>query len=194
MRILRSVKAGSFSMMAVQSVSARRPVARTCRHARSIAWIARDRFLDAPIAFESSFHEREIDFLNAARGELLCEIAVSGISFRDEQHAAREAIETMHDARAQIAADGRERREPVQQRVHHGASMDARARMHHHAGGFVDRNRGGVLIENREREIFGLGPQRRENGGLHFDLFRPAEHERGFYRRSGNAHAPFANP
>ena len=110
--------------------------------------------------------EGEVDFLDAAGGELLGEIAMRGVGFGDQQHAAGIAVQAMHDAGTQRAALRRERAEAVQQRVHQRPGANASAGVHDHARGLVDCHHVGVLIENREREIFRSGVERSGCGRL----------------------------
>src|ERR1700743_610818 len=68
------------------------------RHAGAVARIAGDRAADASRAAESAFDEREIDFFDRARLKLRGHVAMSHIRPGDEQSAAGEAVETMHDS------------------------------------------------------------------------------------------------
>ena len=95
------------------------------------------------------------------------------IRLRHEEHAACEAIQPVYDARTQIAALGREAREPVQQSVYHGAGVHARARMYDHAGGFFDYHCARVFIENSEGNSFRLGSEWRRKGRLQIDSSLP---------------------
>ena len=63
-------------------------------------------------------HQSEVDFFHISVRELRGKMAVGCIGFRYQDDSAGEAIEPMHDSRAQIAAAGRELLEAVEQRVH----------------------------------------------------------------------------
>ena len=74
------------------------------RHAYAANRIASDRSCDlTPIRFHPAMHEREINLFDLAAGELLGEMAMSLIRARDQNHAAGEAIQAMHDTRPQRA-------------------------------------------------------------------------------------------
>ena len=76
------------------------------RHARAAHRIARDR---AARCARSSFlhravHQREVDLLHLAPGELRRQRLVRGVVLGHQQHAAGEAVQPVHDARPQVAA------------------------------------------------------------------------------------------
>ena len=47
--------------------------------------------------------------------------------------------------------------------------MDARAGVHHHAGGLVDGHQIGIFVQDTQRNLLGFGVQRRELGRLGLD-------------------------
>ena len=67
------------------------------------------------------------------------------------------AIEAVHDARAQLAADAAQVVDVVQQGIHHRAAAVAGGRMHDHARRLVDHDHVGVFVEDRQRQVFGDG-------------------------------------
>ena len=106
-------------------------------------------------------HQRQVDLLHPPAGELRRQLAVRGVVLGHQQHAAGEAVQPVHDAGPQFAADPRKRAETVQQGVHQRAGMHARAGVHHHAGGLVDGHQVGIFIEDAERDVSGVA----RNGG-----------------------------
>ena len=164
------------------------------RHPRAIPRIARNRFMDAAGSVKRSFHERQVDLLNRARLELGGQIPMGGVRLRDQQHARSESVESMHDTRTQIAANGREQVESMQQRVDHSARLDAGSGVHHHSGGFVDGNHTVVFIKNGERNVFGCSLQSSQRRGLDTDLFRTSKNGGRLARSPIDLHAAIANP
>jgi hypothetical protein len=100
----------------------------------------------------------------------------------------------MDNARAQVAADGREQAESMQQGVDDGTGMHAGTGVNDHASRFVDRDNAGVLIEDRERNVFGRGLQGREVSRFDVDLFRAPEDRGRFAGDTVHAYAGVANP
>ena len=67
------------------------------------------------------------------------------------------------------AADLGKRSEAVQQRVDQRAGVYAGAGVHHHAGRLIHHHDVGVFVEDRQRDVFRRGAQRRGLGRLHVD-------------------------
>ena len=73
-----------------------------CGHARAMPRIAGDGPLDAPaLCFHNAVDQGEVDFLHLPPGKLGGQGAVRRVVFGHQQHAAGEAVQTMHDARPQ---------------------------------------------------------------------------------------------
>ena len=139
--------------------------------------IARDGFLDAACAHHIALHQGQIDLLHLPAGELTGQFQMRGVGPGNQQRAAGEAVEPVDDAGAFVAAYAGKRFEAVDQRVGDGAAADTGAGVYGHAGGLIDDDAGGVLIEHGERNIFRLGAQGSERRRVHFDLFRAAQQE-----------------
>ena len=78
-------------------------------------------------------HQRDVDLFHLARCELRGQIAMRGVVACDQDHAAGEAIQAMHDAGPQVAANGRKLSEAVQHGVDQSARMPAGAGVNHHS-------------------------------------------------------------
>ena len=95
-----------------------------------------------------------------APGKLFREPAMGPVVFRHEQHARGLLVQTVDNARSLDAAHAAESAGTMrEQRMHERVLARAHARMHHHAGGFVDRQQMLVLIQyvegDRNRLQFG---------------------------------------
>ena len=122
-----------------------------------------------------AFDQGQINLLHLARRELQCKIAMGRVRLRHQQNATGETVEAMYDAGTQIAADGRERLEAMQQGVDDGSGMDTRPRVDYHAGGLIDDDGALILIKNREGDGFGGGMERRQGGWFQMNCFRAAQ-------------------
>ena len=131
------------------------------RHARAMHRVAGDGPLDAPaLVAHAAVHQRQVGLLHLPSGELRGQAPMGRVVLGHQQHAAGVAVQAMHDARPQRAAHARERAEAMQQGVHQRSGMDARAGVHHHAGGLIDRHQVGVFIEHGEGDVFRQRPAR----------------------------------
>jgi hypothetical protein len=81
----------------------------------------------------------------------------------------------MHDAGALRTPDFRQRLETMQQRVHERSGVPARARMNHHAGGLIDGDYIGVLMQDFDRQVFRLSVEWWRRGGIDFDRLETAQ-------------------
>ena len=143
---------------------------RAHRHALAIGRVATDRALDsARVGARHAAHQRAVDALDAVILELRGERDVRGVALGDDQHARRAAIEPVHDAGPQHAADAGEIAAVVQQRVHERAARVTGRRMHDEPGGLVDHDQVGVLVEHDERDRLGLRVERRRLGRIDGD-------------------------
>ena len=71
----------------------------------------------------------------------------------DDHHAARVAVEPMHDPRAQLAADPAEVLHVKEQRVDHRAVGVAGSGMDDQSGRFVDDHDVVVFVDHGERKV-----------------------------------------
>ena len=87
----------------------------------------------------------------------------------DHHHPGRPAVEAMHDAGPQLAADAAQVLDVVQERVDEGAVGVARGGMDDHAGGLVDDHEVRVVVEDFEWQR--LGPRHRRGGRGDHDAY-----------------------
>ncbi len=139
----------------------------------------------ALILFHAAMGERQINFFDFAVVKLRGERLMGLIGSSDNEHAAGFAIDAMNDAGTQVAIDGGEGSEVMEQRVHESAGGMPRPGVNHHASGLIDNDHVGIFVEDGERKILGLGlAEGREINGRDGDGFAAA-HEMG--RASGCA-------
>ena len=119
-------------------------------------------------------HERDVFLFDLAVVELPRELGVRAVVLGDHHQARRAAIEAMHDARPQLAADAAEVVHLVQQRVDERALRVARGGMDDHAGRFVDDDQIRILIDDVEVEVFGLRRRRCVGSGISMAIASPA--------------------
>ena len=89
--------------------------------------IAADRNVDALALLHQSPHQRDVLLLDFAIVKLARQLLVRGVVLGDDHHAGRALVETMHDARPQLAADAAQVGDVVQQRVDERAAVVSRA-------------------------------------------------------------------
>lgn len=88
----------------------------------------------------------------------------------------------MNDAGAEVAADGGELREVMEESVDEGSGVAAGAKVDDEAGGLVDGNDVIVLIEDVEGDVLGEGAEGLQFGRLDRDNIAGAEFRGGFRR------------
>ena len=88
--------------------------------------------------------------------ELAGELLVRRVVLGDDHQARRAAVEPMDDARPLLAADAAQVVDMVEQGVDERAARVARGRVHDHAGRLVHDDQVVVLVDDRQRERFGL--------------------------------------
>ena len=77
------------------------------RHARPVPWIPRDRLFNTARPFEPALGQRQVNLLDFTGRKLRGEIPMRGIGFRNEQNAAGETVESVHDPGPQVPPDRR---------------------------------------------------------------------------------------
>ena len=102
-------------------------------------------------------------FLDFAVVELPGQLGVRAVVLRHHHQAGRAAVEPVHDARPQLAADPAQIRDLMEQGVDERALRVPRGGMHDHAGRLVDDDDVRILINDVELDRFGL---RRRAGRL----------------------------
>src|SRR5207247_5696625 len=111
------------------------------RHARARPGVAAYGGVDRAARRWIALHQRDVEPLHAALGELLHEIRLRLDRLRDYQEPARVLVQAMHDARARHA---RERRRMRKQRIEQRAVRLSRAGMHYETRRLVDPDERGV--------------------------------------------------
>ncbi len=115
-------------------------------------WVTADLlFNHARALFQFSGDEREINLFDCARGKLFRQSAVGFVVLRDDEATARVLIESMHDTGTFLAADSRELRTMIKERVHQCVLAVPRPGMNDQTGGLVDHDQVVVFEQNIER-------------------------------------------
>ena len=104
-------------------------------------------------------------FSTSRVAKLARQLFVRRVVLGDHHQPRRAAVETMHDPGPLLAADAAEIVDVVQQRVDQRAARMARRRMDDHPRGLVDHDEVVVLVEDRQRQRFGLRRRRRPAPG-----------------------------
>ena len=138
--------------------------------------------------------QRDIDLFNLARCELLRQVTMRGVVARDQNHAASEPVQAMHDPRPQLAPHARKLSKTMQHRVDQRPSVPAGARVNHHARGFVDGDDVGILIQDLQRQILRRGPQQRQFARLNLDALGAFQQMRSLFSRAIHLDAALVDP
>ncbi len=88
----------------------------------------------------------------------------------DDDESARILVQPVHDTGTRHAADAREGRAVVEERVHERAREMSGRRMHHHPGRLVHDQHIRVFVDDRERYRLRFGYRR--HGGRNLNLYR----------------------
>ena len=101
-----------------------------------------------------SGNEREISFIDCARGELFRQIAMSFVVFRDDQAPARVFIKPVNDPGAFLAANAGQFWKMMKKRVHQSSGTVSGAGMNDQPGLLVDYDQIVILMKNIEGNRF----------------------------------------
>ena len=129
---------------------------RARRHLLPIRRVAADRRVDPPPGVDLAPHERDVLLLDLAFAKLSRELFVRGVVLGHHHQAGRAAVEPMDDARPLLAADAAEIVDVVEQRIDERAARVAGGGMDDHARRLVDDDEIVVLIQDGQRQRFGL--------------------------------------
>ncbi len=177
------------------SVSAERPLPSFAVMRMRPDRIARNRRRHPPLVIAHfPMNQRQISFLYRPARELRRQRPVRGIVASHQQNSASAFVQTMHNARTQIPADLRERREMMHEAVHQCSGTRPRPRVHHQPRRLVDRNHGSVLIQDIERQVLRRGFERHRIGRRDLDALPAAQHQRRFSRRAIHQHPALFDP
>ncbi len=116
--------------------------------------------------------EGDVAALDVVGGEQGREARVGLVALGRDHDAGGVLVQPVHDARPRHPADARQRSGAMEQQgVDQGAIGNAGAVVHGHAGGLVDDDQVGVLVEDVQRDILGLGLG--GGGGGHTEQVEP---------------------
>ena len=104
---------------------------------------------------------------------------VSEVRSGHGQNAASLPIEPMNNAGTQVAVNRRQSSEVMQESVHQRSIVVPGSRVNDHAGRFVHDYHILILIQDLQRQFFGLGSKRRKCGRRDGDSFVPFDQSRG---------------
>ena len=118
------------------------------RHALAVHWVPADRKLNhATVAGHLSEDDGKIDFTNAASGKLTRKMGMRGRVFGDDEYAGGVFVQTVNDARPQLAADGPDGRTVIQQGIDQSAGRVAGGRVNNHPGRLVEDDQVIIFVE-----------------------------------------------
>ena len=116
--------------------------------------IAAQRILDAESDRRRAPDECEVFLAHQPIVKLRRQRAVGAIVFCDDHDSGCPAVQAVHDAGAFHAADPRQIVHVMQERIHQRAGRMSRRGVHHHSGGFIDDDQIGIVVNDRQRQIF----------------------------------------
>ena len=132
-------------------------------------------------------HERDVFLFDLAIVELPRQLDVRAVVLRHHHQARRSAIEAMHDARPQLAADAAEIVHLVEQRVDERALRVPGGGMHHHARRLVHDDEVRVLIDDVEVDGLRAAALGSTGSGMSTAIVSPARTTRfGRHRLAGD--------
>src|SRR5262249_25524797 len=125
-----------------------------------------------------SVDEREVRLLDAPGLERALERLKRRVVLGDDEAARGLLVEAVDDARPGHAADAGQSLHVVKERVDERPSCVACGRMDDEPGGLVEDEEIAVLVQDREREILGLGDRRLRRGNGDLERLPSLETER----------------
>ncbi len=151
-------------------VSARRFAARLHHgHAGALHRMPADGGIDRAVRPQVAGHHGEIAARHGTRLQLAHQVGLRFQCAGDHQQAGGVAVQPVHDAGARHL---RQSGHAMQQRVEQRAIRHAIARMHHHAGRFVDHQQRVVLEHHVERDVLRrMHGVRRQAARIQFETF-----------------------
>src|SRR5215471_9034236 len=122
------------------------------RHLLPVARVASDRLVDPSSRLNFSPDERDVFLLDFPIVKLPRQLLVRGVVLRDDHQPRGAPIEPMDDAGPLLSADAAQVADVMEQRVHERAARMSGSGMDDHAGGLVDDDQVGVLIQDSQRQ------------------------------------------
>ena len=127
---------------------------RAIRHPLSVVRVASNWVFDTAPCHHHTPDQRHVLLLDLAILELTGKLLVRRVVLGYHHQPRGAAIQSMHDARASLAADATQIVDMMEQRIHQRPGLVSSGGMHDHAGGLVDDDDVRVLIDDRERQVF----------------------------------------
>src|SRR5882757_11113188 len=148
----------------------------------------------ATLLLRPSLYQGYICLVDFARGKLLRQFVMRCIVLGNDHEPAGGAVEAVNDPGTQFAANFRQCPKMMEKRIDQRAAVadivcGAGARMHHHAGGFVDDGEIVVFIHDVERNLLRKGAQWRSlRRAADRNLFPAFQPQRRACSTSSNQH------
>ena len=119
------------------------------RHTLAVHWMPADRKLNhAAVLGHLAEDDGKIDFANASSGKLTRKMGMRGRVLCDNENAGGVFVQTVNDARPQLAADGPDGRTVIQQGIDQSAGRMAGGRVNDHPGRLVEDDHIVIFVEN----------------------------------------------
>lgn len=148
----------------------------------------------AAIPLNFAANDSVIDLVHAAPGELRRECYVGFISLGHDKAAAGLLIKAVNDSRPSDPADAAELPfAMVEQCVYKRVFLVTGGGMHHQPRRLVEHEQRVILMQDVERDFFGLGIRRARFGPVNFHLFSGPWRMRRLDRLSVNLDMPLFN-
>ena len=126
------------------------------RHLLAVADVAADRRVDrAEVVLDHAFDDRDVLALRLLVLELGGKGVVGEVVLRDHQEPGGVLVDAVDDPGAERSADPGKVLEMMEQRVHERPGVVAGGGMDDHPGGLVDDDDVLILVDDRERDVFG---------------------------------------
>src|ERR1700744_5471911 len=114
------------------------PGAQVSRHTCPVPGVSRNRLPDPSRPGEFAFHQSKVSLFHLARGKLKSQILVCRVRLSHKKHACSEPIQPVHNPGPDVSPHGRQRLEPMQQRVDDRSTVNPGPGMDHHARGLMN--------------------------------------------------------
>ena len=134
--------------------------------------------------------QRAVLFLHFPLRKLTRQRLVCVVVLRDHHQPRGALVEPVHDAGSQLAADAAEILDAMQQRIDQRARVVPGGRVHDHAGRFVHDDQIRILVDDRQRDVFGDGGRRRRLGNVDGDAIAGLDGQIGFRGAPGHRDLP----
>ena len=130
------------------------------RHLLSVHRISSNGGIDSPTRLHDPPDESDVFLLNLSVLELPGKLLMRGIVLGNHHHARGPTVQPVDDAGPHFPANTAQVSHMMEQRVDQRAGWVAGSRMHHHTWRLVENRHILILIEDVERQSFGVGASR----------------------------------